>query len=85
MIKKLLNKLGYIKMEIDTESDFPQSEEEKLFYDLSGVDGFNEYLNSVMAKDTKRYFVADGKQQQDIIKGGFARVVYLKSRLNKTT
>lgn len=83
-IEKFLNKFGYIKIEIETESDFAQSEEEKLFSDLSGVDGFNEYLSSILSKDMKRYFIAD-KVQQDIIKGGYSRVVYLKSRLNKTT
>lgn len=83
MIEKFLNKFSYIKMTIDTEADFPKSEEEKLFDDLSHVDGFKDYLDSIMANDMKRYFIAE-KTQQDIVKGGFSRVVYFKSRLNKT-
>lgn len=82
-IEKFLNKLGYIKLEIIEDIDFSPKAEVDLFNDLSKVDGFKEYLNSVMAKDVKRYFVADAKSQ-DIIKGGFSRIVYLKSRLNKT-
>lgn len=84
MIEKILNKLGYIKISIVEEVDFPISAEDRLFKDLSGVDGFQDYLNSIASKDTKRYFMAETEKQRDIIKGGFSRIVYIKSRLDKT-
>lgn len=84
MIEKLFNKLGYIKSSVHEDADFPVQEEEKLFRDLSAVDGFQDYLNSVMAKDMKRYFVAETPEQQNLIKGGFSRMMYFKTRLEKS-
>lgn len=83
MIEKILNNFGYIKVSPLQDIDFHAKAEELLFKDLAGVDGFHDYLNSMMAKDMKRYFVAETEAQQNLIKGGYSRMMYFKARLEK--
>lgn len=98
-MKWLAEKLGYIhKSELTEEflswelakmignpNDYSieKKQEEQFFQDLAKIDGVMEYLSATAAKDMQRYFAAP-QGQQDVVKGAFARTVYLKSRLTKS-
>lgn len=71
----LAESLG-IQDEIDSEY------EKKIFSDLKGTDGLIQYLREAAAKDKDRYFGAATKEEQLIIRGAFARTMYLKSRIS---
>ncbi len=70
----LAEKLG-VQDEIDSEY------EKKIFLDLKGTDGLVQYLREAAARDKDRYFGAASKEEQLVIRGAFARTMYLKSRI----
>mgnify|MGYP001587398077 CR=1 FL=1 len=74
LAKMLADKLG-VQDEID--SDY----EKKIFLDLKGTDGLVQYLREAAARDKDRYFGAASKEEQLVIRGAFARTMYLKSRI----
>lgn len=57
--------------------------EEKMFAALSAVDGFAEYLRTLMAIDIKSYFSAASPMEQLIIKGSYGRTMAMKGKLVK--
>ena len=71
---RLAEKLG-VQDEIDTDY------EKKIFLDLKGTDGLVQYLREAAARDKDRYFGAASKEEQLVIRGAFARTMYLKSRI----
>lgn len=97
MIEKLLRKFGYIhESKIDdafvseriistignpTEYVISKDQDKEFFIALEKVDGVREYLKATAAKDMVRYFGAQDEKEQLAIRGGFARTVYLLSRL----
>lgn len=58
--------------------------EQKIFEDLKGTDGLVQYLREAAARDKDRYFGAASKEEQLVIRGSFARTMYLVSRIVKT-
>lgn len=70
----LAQKLGVLD-EIDTEY------EKKIFASLKGTDGLVAYLREAAARDKDRYFGAASKEEQLVIRGAFARTMYLKARI----
>lgn len=70
----LAEKLG-VQDEID--SDY----EKKIFLDLKGTDGLVQYLREAAARDKDRYFGAASKEEQLVIRGAFARTMYLKAKI----
>lgn len=70
----LATKLGVLD-EIDAEY------EKKIFADLKGTDGLVAYLREAAARDVQRYFGAGSPSEQNIIRGSFARTMYLKARI----
>lgn len=71
------------KLNIDLEDEIDDEYEKKIFSDLKNVDGFIKYLREAAARDKNRYFAAGTTQEQLIIRGSFARTMYLKSKLSK--
>jgi hypothetical protein len=55
--------------------------EKKIFSDLKGTDGLVQYLREAAARDKDRYFGAQSKEEQLVIRGSFARTMYLKSKI----
>lgn len=70
----LAEKLG-VQDEIDSEY------EKKIFLDLKGTDGLVQYLREAAARDKDRYFGAASKEEQLVIRGAFARTMYLKAKI----
>jgi len=70
----LARKLGILD-EIDTEY------EKKIFADLKGTDGLVSYLREAAARDKDRYFGASTPMEQQLIRGSFARTMYLKGKI----
>jgi len=97
MIKKILNKFGYIKKEDLTESEIElmfaetlgdvteylidKKSEIEMFKDLSSVDGYADYLRATAAKDMQRYFGAENEKQRDVVRGAMSRTIYFKTKL----
>lgn len=77
LARALAFKLG-IQDEIDDEY------ERKIFADLKGTDGLVQYLREAAARDKDRYFGAATVQEQAIIRGAFARTMYLKTKITGT-
>ena len=57
--------------------------EEEFFADLARIDTAEQYLRATMANDMQRYFAAP-QDQQEVVRGAFARTSFLLSRLRKT-
>lgn len=73
----LAERLGVLD-EIDPEY------EKKIFADLKGTDGLISYLREAAARDKDRYFGAATKEEQLIIRGSFARTMYLKAKIERS-
>ncbi len=73
----LAKKLG-VQDTIDTDY------EKKIFADLKETDGLVQYLREAAARDKDRYFGVATKEEQLIIRGAFARTMYLKARISGT-
>lgn len=61
--------------------DFPEKEQTKLFKALKNVDGLTEYLKFTAMNDKNRYFGATTKDEQSMIRGAFARTLYLRGKI----
>jgi len=86
LTKKPFTEYELSSMYLDTLGDLTdfvhnEKEETKMFNDVKGISGFAEYLRAMSAYDVRRYFSAENDKQRDLIKGLFARAIYLRSRL----
>lgn len=70
------------KLNIDVDDEIDEEYEKKIFKDLKGVDGLVQYLRDAAARDKNRYFAAGSAQEQLIIRGSFARTMYLKAKIS---
>lgn len=73
----LAKKLGVL-------DDIDDEYEKKIFKDLKGTDGLVAYLREAAARDVQRYFGAASIQEQSIIRGSFARTMYLKTKIENS-
>lgn len=97
MINKFLERFGYVKKadlsvnELSMllaryigdpfEYTINKKEEEKMFNDLSGIDGFGDYLRATCAKDMQRYFGATDDVQRHMARGAFTRTIFLHKNI----
>ncbi len=97
MIKNFLTKLGYVQRDINdysedelalalanklgVQDEIDTEYEKKIFQDLKGTDGLVKYLREAGARDINRYFAAATPAEQSLIRGAFARTMYLKGRI----
>lgn len=58
--------------------------EKKIFADLKETDGLVQYLRECAARDKDRYFGATTKEEQLVIRGAFARTMFLKAKIMKS-
>ncbi len=95
-MKTILDKIGYVQnindysedelalalaIKLGEQDEIDDDYEKKIFKDLKGTDGLVKYLREAAAKDIKRYFGATTPTEQNLIRGAFARTMYLKSRV----
>lgn len=73
LIGEIAKRMGVVDKDIDAEYT------KKIFADLKEVDGLARYLLETAAKDKDRYFGAATKEEQLIIRGGFARTMWLRN------
>lgn len=89
-LKPLLTEEIIYKLSLSLFSDvsenakFTKEEEKLVAKQLFVVEGYSEYLKSVMAKDIKRYFAASSPVEQLMIKGAYNRTLYFYTK-NKTS
>jgi hypothetical protein len=95
----ILERLGYIKKEritldyineeygrlIGNPTDYSISKElDQEFYDnLRRIDGVRDYFKATAAKDMLRYFQATGAEEQSVVRGAFARTMYILGKLKE--
>lgn len=65
----------------DAEPVVDEAQERALFKELKGFDGIVDYLRTTAARDIRRYFGAATKEEQLLIRGAFARTMYLKTKI----
>lgn len=63
--------------------DVDKDSEIILFKELAKVDGLDEYLRATMGEDIKRAFQSQTDVERAIIKGGYARTMYIRAMLKK--
>lgn len=73
--EQLMSMLGRNFIGVDTASD--EKRDLILFKELKGIEGFVEYLRETAARDIQRYFEAATKEEQLMIRGTYARTMYL--------
>ena len=57
-----------------------KAEEEVILKQVGDVEGFVQYMRKMANNDMRRYFAAVTDKDRDVIRGAFARTVYLKNR-----
>ena len=96
----ILRKLGYIKRTDITEDivaefygnlignpadyDMGTKASESFFQQLANIDESDSYLKDMAAKDMVRYFGAANDKERDMVRGAFARTVYLENKIRST-
>ena len=90
----ILKKLGYTKITNenlldyyvdnlpDINDDITPEFEEDLMKQLNNVDGFREWIEAVIKRDLKNYFVSQSDSQRSLVRGGYQRMMDIKKRLN---
>lgn len=67
--------------DIDTDDSVIDSDEEaRLFKEMAGIDGLQDYLRKTMALDMKRAFGAQPVSQM-LIRGAFQRTAFFRKKL----
>lgn len=61
-----------------------KDEEARIMKELSKIDGLQEYLRAVMARDMRNHFESR-KEDQDIIRGGFFRTQHFAKLIKKNS
>jgi uncharacterized FlaG/YvyC family protein len=97
MIDKILNYFHYYKVNNEDilqryVSNLPNMDGEMTIEDeadlmkrLSNVDGFKTWINFVIFRDTKNYYVAINDKQRDTIRGASQRMIDVLKRMNDAT
>lgn len=77
----ILNKsLGYIDI---LESNIDIEDENKIFKDMSEIDGIHDYFRKTLAKDIKRFFNSQPGPQMLEIRGAYKRTLYFKKKITE--
>lgn len=90
---KILRKFGYVKLTNENVLDFYTEnlpdlddyveieKENDMFEKLDQVEGFKEWLESVIKRDIKNYFVSQNDIQRSLVRGCYQRVLDIKKRM----
>lgn len=57
-------------------------DEKRIFTELSQIDGLQEYLRALLAKDMRQHFTCE-KQHQDMVRGAYFRTEYISKKIKK--
>lgn len=57
-----------------------KDEEARIWLEIQKIDGMNEYLRALLARDMRLHFAAK-KEDQDLIRGAYFRTEYLLKKL----
>lgn len=57
-----------------------KDEEKIILTELSKIEGLQEYLRAIMARDMRLHFTCP-KTEQDIVRGGFYRIEWLSKKI----
>lgn len=71
-----------LAFKLGTQDAIDPEYESKIFADLKGTDGLVQYLREAAARDKDRYFGCTTKEEQLIVRGAFARTMYLKAKIS---
>lgn len=58
-----------------------KAEEELIFRELAKIEGLQEYLRAVMARDMRMYFNSQTPKEQDMVKGAYFRTEWFKKKI----
>jgi hypothetical protein len=58
-----------------------KDEEEIILKELGKIEGLQEYLRAVLARDMRMHFAAQNPKEQDMIKGAYFRTEWLKKKI----
>lgn len=70
-----------LAMKLGVQDEITKDYEKKIFADLKGTDGLVAYLREAAARDKDRYFGAQTDAERSVIRGAFARTMYLKTKI----
>lgn len=59
-----------------------KDEERLILVELSKIDGLQEYLRSIMARDMRLHFTCP-KEQQDLTRGAYFRTEWLSKKIKE--
>ena len=62
--------------------DLTDKEVDRIFIDVSGIDGIQDLLRSILKKDRVRFFNSH-PNDQPVIRGAFLRTMWLLQRMKK--
>lgn len=83
-----LSEFEYTNMSVDVfdiEHTMTSKEQDFVFEQIQGIEGWKEYLTYLISCDIKRYFKAANPAEQLSIRGSIGRTIYIKSRSTKST
>jgi len=63
------------------ETNIDKKEEDFIYKKLKQIDGLSQYLTRVANQDVVKYFSATTDEQRALLKGSFARTLYIKNKL----
>ncbi len=66
------------------ENSLTKEQEVLVFKALSMVDGIQEFFRDTMAKDLRRYFVAQDDKEREMIRGAFLRTEYMRNGIKRS-
>lgn len=66
---------------LGVQDNIDEKYEKKIFADLKNTDGLVQYLREAAARDKDRYFGAATPAEQQLIRGAFARTMFLKAKI----
>lgn len=61
-----------------------KKDEEVILTELSKIDGLQEYLRALLARDMRLHFTCP-KEQQDLVRGAYYRTEYLMKKISKNS
>lgn len=68
---------------LGVQDDITEDYQKKIFTDLKGTDGLVRYLKECAHRDMQRYFGAATVSEQNVIRGSYARTMWLAGKIMK--
>ncbi len=62
-----------------------KKEQERIFNEMSKIDGLHELFRAMMARDMRMHFNVATDKERDMCRGAFSRMEYLAKRVKNTS